>query len=89
VVTNQTRDRPSLPPFSDVPGACPKCGKTGVTAAWHRFGGELGSNKGFPCYHIFRKEHMCRRCPTCGYGWMEATADAADAQGQLAAALNA
>lgn len=62
-----------LPPFSGRNTSCPKCGMS-VDVAWHL----LGLQKGFPCWNDPPDcdEHMCRVCPECGYGWMEAPADA-------------
>jgi ribosomal protein S27AE len=67
-----------LPPYSGNT-QCPKCGawEYAVGTTWHPIGYELDA----PCdnYDVF--EHLCRVCSRCGYGWLEATADAnADAQ---------
>jgi hypothetical protein len=67
----------NLPPFSGMNTACPKCGYRAVKVMWHSRGGALGGHKGFPCQHCRDlAEHMCRTC-RCGYGWVEATKDAA------------
>jgi hypothetical protein len=65
----------NLPPFSGRNTACPKCGYRFAKATWHSRG---IFHAGFPCEH--RRglaEHMCRTCPGCKYGWIEATKDAA------------
>lgn len=69
---------PGLLPFSGRNASCRKCGAS-VGAKWH--GG--GRNPGFPCHllSLAAGEHMCRRCPHCGYGWMEATQDAGASTG--------
>ncbi len=61
-----------LPPYSGRHVACPKC-RTTVRATWHK----LGLEAGFPCTDDVEVwEHMCRTCEGCGFGWVEATADA-------------
>ena len=62
----------NLPPFSGNT-QCPKCG-AGVKTTWHL----ICLEEGFPCDDVSPPdhfEHMCRPC-RCGYGWLEATADA-------------
>ena len=63
----------SLPPFSGA-RQCPKCGGA-MKATWHECG---QGDPRFPCLvgGAWRGEHMCRTC-RCGYGWLEATNDAA------------
>jgi hypothetical protein len=66
----------NLPPFSGNTTDCPKCGLSCAKVTWHSHGGTIGDHKGFPCeHHRLLAEHMCRTC-RCGYGWLEATADA-------------
>jgi hypothetical protein len=70
-------DTRGLPPFSGCASGCPKCGAE-AKARWHPHGGRSG----YPCSIYLSShwrsvgEHMCRTCPGCGYGWMEATKDA-------------
>lgn len=74
-MADETPGPPHLPPYSGD-CSCPKC-KAEMGTTWHSSAGKL--NVGFPCYRespwsIFG--HLCRRCTRCGYGWIEATADA-------------
>lgn len=70
-----------LPPYSGRCAQCPKY-ETGVSAEWHVTGGafapERKGDREYPCKRnrdLFRKEHLCRICQNCGYGWVEACAD--------------
>jgi ribosomal protein S27AE len=67
------RTSENLPPFSNT--QCPKCGG-GVKTTWHECG---QGDPSFPCFKggVHRGEHLCRQCSRCGYGWLEATNDAA------------
>ena len=71
----------SLPPFSGRGAKCTKCGTySPMKIAWH----SGGIQKGFPCEHVaVGGEHLCRVCPSCGYGRIEATADAEAEPGTL------
>ena len=63
----------NLPPYSGG-GQCPKCG-CAVDTTWHECGQPDAS---LPCHRggVHRGEHLCRQCPRCKYGWVEATKDA-------------
>jgi hypothetical protein len=66
------RTSENLPPFHPG-GGCPKCGCGAVKVTWHL----IGLEEGFPCEHrVDLDEHLCRTCPACKYGWLEATKDA-------------
>ncbi len=77
----------NLPPFSGKKCVCAKCG-LGVgsddspTSVHHHKELTVGG----PCYEMIRfsmglynrigfPEHLDRRCPVCGYTWVEALAD--------------
>jgi len=77
-----------LPAYTGPGGYCPKCGAAGVLTEWHHIGGVLGPAKmarreppckSYPGLAEFGGEgqHLCRLCPNCGYGWVEACADSA------------
>lgn len=70
-----------LGPF--VPGrACPQCQAEGAQPRYHAspvlivFGGEQ-----WPCSGMDGKvgAHMCTRCGSCGYAWMESAVPGMDA----------
>ena len=72
---------PSLPPFSGRNADCPKCG-AGLGTTWHL----ICLNNGFPCHRVRPPrhfEHLCRVCPCCGYGRIEATIGAGEATPEL------
>jgi hypothetical protein len=63
-----------LPAYSGTDAICPKCGEGQVPVKWHSYG---LSTPGWACANHDPRlrypggEHLCRRCETCGYGWME------------------
>lgn len=74
-----------LPAYTGPEGKCPKCGEYGGRTEWHWAGGVLAPEKMArrepPCKDIEdlasfggEGEHLCRLCPNCGYGWVEACA---------------
>jgi hypothetical protein len=76
-------DRPA---YTGPGGNCPKCGTGGVLTEYHYAGGvwapaKMGRSEP-PCKDhleledVLRGEHLCRLCPSCGHGWVEACADA-------------
>ena len=70
----------SLPPYSGNT-MCPKC-NAAVGTAWHPglpYPPENSRGDRWACWlEGVPAEHMCRMC-RCGYGWVEATADAGEA----------
>lgn len=73
--------RYQLPPFSGRGAKCTKCGTySPMRIVYHR----TALVEGFPCEHVpLGREHLCRVCPSCGYGRIEATADAVADPGAL------
>jgi hypothetical protein len=67
-----------LKPFSGLIASCPKCGSGDVAVHWHAESAllSLSGARKWPCrYKGDIGEHLCRLCGTCGYSFMEATAD--------------
>ncbi len=85
--TEVTKPSWDLPPFSGKKVVCAKCGlgvgsDDSTTSTHHHRTATVGG----PCYEMIRfhmdiynqigfPEHLDRRCPVCGYQWVEALAD--------------
>lgn len=55
---------------------CPACAAEGGVPS-HHYGPifiVFGSGPDWPCTGTETGEHLCIRCPACGYGWVEAVA---------------
>lgn len=74
------RKRIALPP-SNPQGLCLKCGGENIDFTYHAKGIQYQGWPVFPCYYYTANaftlgiepigEHICKRCVTCGFQWME------------------
>lgn len=74
-----------LPAYSGQSARCLKCKWSVVATIYHDWGGalapKLSDGADPPCRRANPlREHLCRVCQRCGYGWPEACADGGDDQ---------
>jgi hypothetical protein len=74
-----------LPAYSGRATLCPKCGTSYMKTVYHGWGGQseppMPNGRKPPCYSYDIREHLCRLCGNCCYGFPEACVNVQNKKG--------